>query len=322
VLADGLVARGHHVTLFAPGDSTFGGDLVATVPRALWNDGFHPDPAAHYAATCDLVLARATDYDVIHSHLDHRGFELAERSKIPVITTVHGRTDVDPMAASIRAHPAARLVAISAAQRSFVADGNWIATIHHGLDFSAVGAGRGGGSYLAFVGRLSPDKGLGPTIDVARRSGTMLRIAAKALDPVERGIYDMLVAPAVAEGVVEFLGELNERERDELVGGALATVMLSIWPEPFGLVAIESLALGTPLIASRAGALPEIVVDRVDGLIVEDAVAGASAVPLVAQLDRARIRQRALDRFSAARMLDDYERVYGQVLGEPAHSQR
>jgi glycosyltransferase involved in cell wall biosynthesis len=310
VLAAGLAERGHHVTLFAPGDSTFPGRLIATVGSGLWKDGFHPDPASFYAQTTDIVLAHAAEFDVIHSHLDRYGFDLTDASPVPVITTIHGRTDLGPLAETLRRHPDAALVAISNSQRSFVPDANWVATIYHGLDFSNVPPGRGGGDYLAFVGRLSDDKGVDDVVDVARRSGHRLVVAAKAIDPHERIMYERVIAPAVREGVVEFRGELDEKERDVLVGSALATVMLSRWPEPFGLVAIESLATGTPVIASRAGALPEIVVDGIDGFVVEGAVAGALAVQRVGQLDRARIRQRALERFAAARMLGDYERAY------------
>ncbi len=317
VLADGLLARGHDVTLFAPGDSRFAGRLIATVPEGVWNGGFQPDPANHFRRTVDLALTNAADFDVIHSHLDHNGFELAERSPVPVLSTLHGRTDKDPLAGAIRAHSSVPLVAISNSQRSFVPEGNWVATIHHGLDFSSVQLGPGGGGYLAFVGRLSPDKGVDATVELARRAGLTLRVAAKVLDPGERSVYDTVVAPAVAEGVVEFLGELGEADRDKLMGEALATVMLSRWPEPFGLVAIESMATGTPLIASRSGALPEIVGEGIDGFVVDDAVAGAAVVPQLANLDRARIRARTLDRFAAARMLDDYEQVYRQMV---AHS--
>lgn len=319
VLALGLLERGHEVTLFAPGDSTFKGKLVATVPEAVWNDGFQPDPSAYFARTAELVLERADDFDVIHNHMDHYGFDMAERAPVPVISTLHGRTDADPLGGAIRAHPHVALVAISDAQRSFVPEGNWVTTIHHGLDFTDVKPG-GGGDYLAFVGRLSRDKGIAETVALARLARMKLRIAAKVLDPREQSMYDHVVAPASAEGVVEFLGELDEKERDELMGGALATVMLSNWPEPFGLVAIESLAVGTPLIASRLGALPEIVTDGIDGFVVDSPADGAAVVAHVARLDRARIRQRALDRFSAARMLDDYEGVYRRVAGRTVHS--
>ena len=320
VLAKGLVERGYDVTLFAPGDSQFAGTLVPTVPAGLWNDGFQADPSEHYRHTVELALSRASEFDLFHSHLDHHGFDLAERSPIPVLSTLHGRTDKDPLAGAIRSHRSVPLVAISAAQRSFVPEGNWVATIHHGLDFSTK-AGSGGGGYLAFVGRLSQDKGVIESVELARRAGMTLRVAAKVLDPGEKEMFDKVIAPAVAEGVVQFEGELGEAERDRLMGSALATVMLSRWPEPFGLVAIESLAMGTPVIAARSGALPEIVMDGQDGFVVDDATSGAAAVARVAQLDRARIRSRALKRFAAARMLDDYEAVYQRVVDE-AHSQR
>ena len=317
VLAEGLVERGHEVTLFAPGDSRFSGAIVATVPGGLWNEGFHPDPSAHYARTRAMVAERAREFDVIHSHLDQHGFALADVSPVPVIATIHGRTDGDTIATAIRTHPNAMLVAISNSQRSFVPDANWVATIYHGLNLAQVPEGAGGDA-LVFVGRTSGDKGVDEIVELARRSGRRLVVAAKVLDPREREVFDTVIAPAIEEGVVKFVGEVDEAERDRLVGASLATVMLSRWPEPFGLVAIESLATGTPVIASRRGALPEIVVDGVDGFVVDDAAAGAAAVDRVAGLDRARIRQRALERFSAARMLDDYEDVYRRVVSGDA----
>src|SRR5689334_19889850 len=149
VLAQGLLDRGHEITLFAPGDSSFGGDLVATVPEGLWNDGFKPDPGPYFRHTAALVLDRSGDFDVIHNHMDHYGFALAEQSRTPVLSTLHGRTDADPVGSAIRAHPRIPLVAISDSQRSFVPEGDWIATIHHGLDFTSVEPGPGG-DYLVF----------------------------------------------------------------------------------------------------------------------------------------------------------------------------
>ena len=314
VLAEGLRARGHEVTLFAPGDSRVSCDLVATVTAGLWNDGFHHDPRPYYRRTTEMVLEAATRFDVVHGHLDQHGFDLAELSPVAIVSTVHGRTDIDPIAGCIVRHPDTPLVAISNSQRAFAPVGNWVATVHHGLPFEGVTAGTGDGGYLCFVGRLSADKGVAEAVALARRAGRLLKIAAKAIDPGERKIYDTIVAPAEREGVVEFMGELDESERDELFGSALATIMLSRWPEPFGLVAIESLATGTPVIAARSGALPEIVIDGSDGFVVDNIDAGAAAVELVARLDRARIRASALERFSAARMIDSYVAVYESVV--------
>ena len=314
VLAEGLHARGHDVTLFAPGDSRVSCRLVATVPAGLWNDGFHPDPRRYYERTTEMVLEAAPAFDIVHGHLDQYGFELADRCPVPSVSTIHGRTDIDPIAGCIERRPNTPLVAISNSQRAFAPTGNWVATVYHGLPFDGVTAGAGDGGYLCFVGRLSADKGVAETVELARRTGRRLKIAAKAIAPDEREIYETVVAPAEREGVVEYMGELDDRERDELFGGALATVMLSRWPEPFGLVAIESLAAGTPVIAARSGALPEIVIDGKDGFVVDDVAAGAAAVDLVSGLDRARIRASALERFSAARMVDNYVAVYERLV--------
>src|SRR4051812_6033746 len=327
VLADGLLERGHDVTLFAPGDSTFRGRVVPTVPSGLWNEGFHPDPSAHYGRTREMVLERAREFDLIHSHLDQHGFALAHASPVPVVSTIHGRTDIDPMATALRVHVGARVVAISASQRSFVTDARWLATIHHGLRFSAVPTGSGGED-LVFVGRISNDKGIDDIVEIARRSGRRLVVAAKVLDPHERHQYETFIAPAIEEGVVEFVGEVGEAERDKLVGASLATIMLSRWPEPFGLVAIESLATGTPVIASRRGALPEIIENGADGFLVDDPLDAVPAAQIAQYLDRTLIRQRVLLRFSASRMVDGYESLFARMLGrevreaEPVHESR
>jgi len=316
VLAEGLQVRGHEVTLFAPGDSRVSCDLVATVPEGLWTEGFHPDPGPFYTRTTEMVLDAATRFDVVHGHLDQYGFDLADLCPVPALSTIHGRTDIDPIAGCIEGHPDVPLVAISNSQRTFAPGANWIATVYHGLPFEDVAGGAGEGDYLCFVGRLSADKGVAEAVELARRAGRPLKVAAKAIDPGEQHMYETVIAPAEREGLVEYMGELDERERDELFGNALATIMLSKWPEPFGLVAIESLAAGTPVIAARSGALPEIVLDGTDGFVVDDVDAGAASVERAARLDRARIRARALERFSAARMIDDYVSVYESLMSE------
>jgi glycosyltransferase involved in cell wall biosynthesis len=318
VLADELDARGHDVTLFAAGDSTAGGRLVPTVPRALWQDGFVAEPALYFARSRELVLGAAHDFDVIHSHLDDHGLDLARDSPVPVVSTIHARTDTDPLAERLAALRHGSLVAISESQRCFVPDARWLATIHHGLPLASSPQGDGRGGYLLFLGRLSADKGVAEAVEVARVVGVRLVIAAKALAPNEAEVYSKVVAPAVSEGIAEFVGEVDEPTRDQLLGGALATVMMSRWPEPFGLVAIESLATGTPVIAQRSGALPEIVIHGRDGYIVDGPAQAARALASVAELNRAAIRASALARFSAERMVDEYEDVYARAI---AHSQ-
>ena len=322
VLAEGLHERGHEVTVFAPGDSTAPGRLIATVPRGLWGAGFHPDPWPYYAATREAVIDASDQFDLIHNHMDQHGFEIARRCAVPVLSTLHGRTDVDPLRGVVESNPDLALIAISESQRSFVPSANWLATIHHGLPLDDAPLGEGRGTHLLFVGRLSKDKGVAETVEAARLAGRRLLVAAKALAPNEMLEFDEVIAPAVAEGIVQFIGEVDAAERDRLLGDAAATIMLSRWPEPFGLVAIESLAVGTPVIAQRSGALPEIVVDGMDGFVVDGPAEAAAAADRVAELDRSAIRQRALNRFSAQRMVDEYETTYRRALerSQGAHS--
>jgi glycosyltransferase involved in cell wall biosynthesis len=214
---------------------------------------------------------------------------------------------------SVLAFGKAPLVAISDSQRRWHPDANWVATVPHGLPLREMPFGAEPGDYLVVVGRATPEKGIAEAIEVATASRLPLRIAAKALDPAERTYIDTYVTPELGDGV-EFLGELGPDERDPLLAGALATLMLGAWPEPFGLVAIESLAAGTPVIARRAGALPEIVEHGVDGFLVDDLSEARLAVTLVAGLDRARIRERAIARFDVERMVSDYERLYRMLV--------
>jgi glycosyltransferase involved in cell wall biosynthesis len=206
------------------------------------------------------------------------------------------------------------LVCISGSQRRWREDANWVATIHHGLPLESAPFNGDEGDYLAFVGRITPEKGVIAAIELARRTRLPLRIVAKVYDEHEHEHFAEVVQPAIDEGVVEFLGELPPFERDPIIAGARATVMMGAWPEPFGLVAIESMATGTPVIARRAGALTETVEHGVDGYLVDDVDEAALAVEFSRSLDRTEIRRRALERFSPARMVDDYEKVYAKVM--------
>lgn len=312
-LADGLVARGHHVTLFASGDSTAGSEVVAVMPYAAWHGRSTGDTAIFGMLSAVKALQRADGFDLIHSHVDVMSLPLAQEARVPVLTTFHARLDLPGMYESVLAFGGAPLVAISESQRRWHPHANWIATVPHGLPLRAMPFGAGPGDYLVVVGRATPEKGIAEAIEVARASSIPLRIAAKALDPAERSYVDTYVRPALGHGV-EFLGEVGPDERDPLLAGALATLMLGAWPEPFGLVAIESLATGTPVIARRAGALPEIVEHGVDGFLVDDLSEARLAVTLAADLDRERIRERAIARFDVARMVTDYERLYRTLV--------
>ena len=314
-LVDGLDQRGHEVTLFAPGDSHVNCRLVPTVPRSLWSTGYRGDLGAYLNLTMAKAWAMADEFDLIHSHLDTMGLTFARWCPTPVVSTLHGRLDGSGHPALLDEFRDVPLVAISESQRRWSPRANWVATIHHGMDLSAAPSGAVPGGYLAFVGRIAPEKGVVDAIALARATGLVLRMGAKVYDKAERDLFDLVVAPAIDEGLVEFLGELGPRQRDELLVGALATVMLGAWPEPFGLVAIESMATGTPVIARRAGALPEIIEHGRSGFLVDDLQEAVLAVERASTLDRRQIRHAAVRRFSVERMIDDYERVYRELAG-------
>jgi glycosyltransferase involved in cell wall biosynthesis len=314
-LVDGLQQRGHHVTLFAPGDSQVNCELVPTVPHSLWSTGFRGDLSSYLNLTLAKVWAASGDFDIIHSHVETMGLPFARWSPTPVVSTFHGRLDIMGHPALLDEFCDVPLVAISESQRRWSPQANWVATIPHGLNLAGAPFGAAAGSYLAFVGRIAPEKGVADAVALARTTGLPLRMAAKVYDQRERELFAEVVAPAIDEGTVEFLGEVAGAQRDELYAGALATLMLGAWPEPFGLVAIESMATGTPVIARRAGALPEIIEHGRTGYLVDDLQEAVLAVERATAADRRQVRQRALGRFSAERMLDDYERVYEVLVG-------
>jgi len=313
-LGDALLRRGHRVTLFAPGDSEFAGELVPTIENSLWRSDYKGDVSAYIQVSVAAAWAAHAQFDIIHSHIETLGLLFARYCPTPVVSTFHGRLDASGVPELLAAFHDVPLVAISESQRRWQPEANWVATIHHGLPLEHMPFGPIPGDYLAFVGRVTPEKGIADAVELARSAGLRLRLAAKVYDPHEVAHFDEVVKPAVDEGVVEFLGEVGPLERDPLYAGALATVMLGAWPEPFGLVAIESLATGTPVIARRAGALTETIEHGVDGFLVDDLTEAKLALERVAELDRAEIRRRALVRFSPDRMAADYERVYEDVL--------
>jgi glycosyltransferase involved in cell wall biosynthesis len=315
-IGDALVERGHDVTLFASGDSTFSGRLVPTVPESLWSQGYRDDLTAHMAITVAKAWRAHAQFDVIHSHVETHGFVFARHCPTPVVTTLHGRLDVAGIPDLLAEFDDIPLVAISDSQRRWNPTANWLATVHHGLPLTSMPWSATPGTALAFVGRVTAEKGVADAIELARTAGLRLRMAAKVYDPHEEAYFADVVRPAIDEGVVEFLGELGPPDRDAVYAGALATVMLGAWPEPFGLVAIESLATGTPVIARRAGALTETIEHGVDGFLVDDLDEAALAVNRVGELDRAAIRRRAVERFSPERMVDEYEAIYRTLVGE------
>ena len=315
-----LDRRGHEVTTFASGDSVVPGRHIETVPEALRPLGYAGDSLPYMQQTLHAILAHAGEFDIIHAHLEWASLLLARVSPIPVVTTFHGRLDL-PWAESLLRDPPAGLVAISENQAGTHPAVPWAGVVHNGLRLTEMPFGSKRTDALAFVGRVVPEKGIVEAIEIAQATGRPLRIAAKAgPTSVEREYFENVFRPALkaAGSGVEYLGELAQPDRDQLFAQSYATLMPGSWPEPFGLVLIESLACGTPVIARRIGALPEILRDGVDGFFGDDVKAMAFVVERVGDLDRRDIRDSVLDRFSVERMTDRYEAVYGAMLETPA----
>jgi len=309
-----LARRGHDVTTFASGDSAVPGTLVPVVPKALRPSGFGGDPWPHFCAEMLDVLAREDDFDLIHIHLEWANVLLGRAARTPVVGTFHGRIDF-PIGADVMRHDPGGMVAISRSQAKTYPDMRWAGIVHNGLDLSSAPFEQQRSDDLVFVGRVAPEKGIVEAIEIARLAGRQLRIAAKVgTKPDERAYHDNVFLPALAKSDAEYLGEISTNERDRLIAGAYAMLMPGSWPEPFGLVAIESLACGTPVLTRRVGALPEIVREGVDGFFGDDAAQLAFLVDRIARLDRQEIRRSVLERFSAERMADDYERIYARRL--------
>jgi len=312
-----LHRRGHEVTTFASGDSIVPGEKVPTVPEALRPKGYAGDSLPYMQLTIQKLLARANEFDVIHSHLEWANLLVARVSPVPVVSTFHGRLDL-PWAEDLLVDPPAGLVAISESQASAHPAVPWAGVVHNGLTLTGTPPTRRRGPGLAFVGRITPEKGIVEAIEIARRVDRPLRIAAKAgPSAAERAYHDDVFLPALkaAGSLVEYIGELSGADRDDLFAESYATLMPGSWPEPFGLVAIESLACGTPVVAKRIGALPEILREGIDGYFGDDVMGMAFVVERVEELDRDRIRTEVVERFSAARMTDGYEAIYRRVIG-------
>ena len=315
-LTEELVREGHEVTLFASGDSLTTAELVACSERALRLDATVRDPLPYYIIMLDRVRRRAEEFDVIHFHIDYLHFPLFRQVAARTVTTQHGRLDLPDLAVAYRAFPEFPLVSISDDQRRPRPDWNWRATVPHGLPLSLMPfSPRAQGGYLAFLGRICPEKRPDHAIEIARRAGMPLKIAAK-VDRVDQAYFDQVIRPLLRDPLVEFVGEIGEPDKGAFLGGASALLFPIDWPEPFGLVMIESLACGTPVIAYRRGSVPEVIEDGWTGFIVDDVASAVAAVERLDGLDRGMIRARFEHRFTARRMAKDYLAAYDR--SEPA----
>jgi glycosyltransferase involved in cell wall biosynthesis len=311
-----LVKRGHDVTVFASGDSDVPCRLVPTVEQALRPAGIEADSGGWFATTVKMVAEQAEEFDVIHSHLEWWSVPLARMSAVPVVATFHGRLDL-PFADKLFSDAEDGMVAISRHQASTHPEVPWT-IIHNGLTLDRAPFRDKPGEAFCFVGRVDPEKGITEAMEIAQRAGRPLRIAAKVGNmPKQRAYYEDVFKPALAKAgsQIEYLGELKPVERDQLFAESYGTLMPGAWPEPFGLVSIESLATGTPVIARRVGALPEIIREGVDGYFGDDAAAMAFYADRLGSLDRVAIRERVIERFSATRMTDRYEELYARMVG-------
>lgn len=312
-LTEELVAQGHEVTLFASGDSVTKARLVAPCRRSLRLDENCTDPLAHHLLMLEMVAQRAWEFDLIHYHVDYLHFPLSRRLSRPHVTTLHGRLDIPDLVPLYREFRDMPVISISNAQREPLPFANWQGTVYHGLPLDRYTFRPGPGRYLAFLGRISPEKRVDRAIRIALRTGMDLKIAAK-VDRVDREYFESVVKPLLKEPGIEYVGEIGEGEKDEFLGNALALLFPIDWPEPFGLAMIEALACGTPVIAYRRGSVPEVLDHGVTGFIVHGFEDAVRAVEEVHKIDRARCRAVFEERFSARRMAQDYLAIYQNIL--------
>jgi glycosyltransferase involved in cell wall biosynthesis len=308
-LTEELVELGHEVTLFASGDSETSAELDAVWPQALRLDPTIRDWSAPLAMLLERVRQRADEFDVLHFHLDYWPASLFGRHNIPYVTTLHGRLDLPELRPVYAALPNMNIVSISESQRRPLKEANYVGTVLHGLPAQLLTPQPVAPSYLAFLGRICPEKRPDRAIRIARAAGIPLKIAAK-IDRVDAGYFETVIKPMIAEGGVELVGEINETQKPGFLSGAHALLMPIDWPEPFGLVMIEAMACGTPVIAYNHGSVPEIIDDGVTGFIVEDEMSAIAAVRHLPTLSRAGVRATFEERFTARRMAEDYVSVY------------
>jgi glycosyltransferase involved in cell wall biosynthesis len=312
-LTEELVALGHEVTLYASGDSCTSAKLEASWPRALRLDGAVRDPNALHMLMLERVRQQHGDYDFLHFHLDYYPFSLFSRQSTPFVTTLHGRLDLPEHQPVFSTFSSVPVVSISNAQRRPLPQARWIRTIHHGLPERLLTPQPVKPSYFAFLGRIAPEKGVDRAIRIAQHCGMPLKIAAK-VDDVDRDYYQEKIRPLIDTAQTEYIGEISDGEKSAFLSGAIVLLVPIDWPEPFGLVMIEAMACGTPVIAFNRGSVPEVVDDGLTGFIVEDEISAIGAVDRLSQLPRARIRKRFEERFTARRMAQDYLAVYRALI--------
>jgi glycosyltransferase involved in cell wall biosynthesis len=315
-LTEKLVSMGHDVTLFASGDSVTNARLIPACRKALRLAPDCVDRLAHHYLMVEEVFARAEDFDLIHFHIDYLHFARSRRAQVPNISTLHGRLDIPDLAPLYKEFREMPLVSISGAQRRPLPWVNWRGTVYHGMPADSLPLQAADGQYLAFLGRISPEKGLDRAIEIAIRSGITLKVAAK-IDAADREYFETIIKPLFRHPLIEFIGEIGHSEKGEFLGNARALLFPIEWPEPFGLVMIEAMACGTPVIAYPNGSVPEIMLDGVTGFVVSNIPQAVEAVESIGQLDRRACRRHFELNFTDDRMANEYVSLYHELV-DPA----
>jgi glycosyltransferase involved in cell wall biosynthesis len=312
-LADELASMGHEVTLFASGDSITKAQLEAVWPRALRLDPAIRDCLAPHLVMLQTIAERADEFDIIHSHVDYLGYPILQRLDVPFVTTLHGRLDLAELTPLYKVFGQVPVVSISDSQREPLPHANYVATVHHGLPERLLLPAFGKDGYLAFIGRISPEKAPDAAIRIAAQAGMKLKIAAK-VDAVDREYFTTNIEPLLKGPNVEYIGEISDAEKGAFLGNAAGLVFPIAWREPFGLAMIEAMACGTPVIAFRRGSVPEVIDDGITGFIVDDEAQAVAAAKRLHSLDRARVRRVFEERFTARRMTEDYLNIYRRLI--------
>jgi glycosyltransferase involved in cell wall biosynthesis len=312
-LTEELVRLGHEVTLFASGDSMTTARLVAGCPESLRLSPESIDHLAHHVVLLEEVLRHKDEFDLIHFHIDYLHYPLSRRERYLHVTTLHGRLDIPDLAPLYRVFTDIPVISISDAQREPLPKLNWQGTVHHGLPLENYKFHRKVGDYLAFLGRTSPEKGLDRAIEIAQSAGMRLKIAAK-VDKADQEYFESVIQPLLKSPDIEFVGEIGYPEKNEFLGNAAALLFPISWPEPFGIVMIEAMACGTPVIAYPFGSIPEVVADGISGYLVSDQTSAVEAIKKVGEIDRKRVRKHFEQHFTADRMALNYLKIYERMV--------
>jgi glycosyltransferase involved in cell wall biosynthesis len=318
-LTEALVQLGHDVTLYASGDSTTSARLRSLCQKSLRLDPTSIDPVADHVLLAERIFQDCGEFDFIHSHMDYLAYPVLRRLQTPNATTLHGRLDIPNLGSLYREFDEISVISISNNQRHPLSWAHWVGTVYHGLPEDLFYHRTEPGKYLAFMGRISPEKRVDRAIKIARDAGMPLKIAAK-LDKGDQEYFERIIKPLLRDNNVEFIGEIGGKEKNEFLANAYALLFPIDWPEPFGLVMIEALACGTPVIARLHGSVPEVIDHGVTGFVVKNAQEAVEAVKKIPELSRLQCRKVFENKFTARRMAEDYVKIYQQLIDSRKNS--